>query len=44
MDEAETVIRVRPGFQTHIPRHIFHALGVKEGEYVKIIVRPDDSP
>ena len=43
-DQLPTVIRVRPGFQTHIPRDILHAAGAKEGDYIEITIRRVISP
>jgi bifunctional DNA-binding transcriptional regulator/antitoxin component of YhaV-PrlF toxin-antitoxin module len=38
MKEVETVIKVKPGFKTHIPKTILEAAGVGEGDFIKIKV------
>jgi bifunctional DNA-binding transcriptional regulator/antitoxin component of YhaV-PrlF toxin-antitoxin module len=42
MKSAETVIRVRGNFKTHIPKPVLESLGVKEGDYIQITVKKMD--
>jgi len=38
MKTATTVIRVRPGFKTHIPKTVLESIGAKDGDFIKVKV------
>lgn len=42
MKTATTVIRVRPGYKTHIPKTVLESIGAKEGSYLEVEVRLKD--
>lgn len=38
MKEVETVIKVKPGYKTHIPKTILEAAGAKENKFIRVKV------
>lgn len=38
MKKSETVVKVRPGYKTHIPKTVLESIGAKPGSYIKVVV------